>query len=409
MYTFSDLQSEVKRRATVDQGGTTYDTAVKNIINTSLFRTAREARWRVLRRSSTFDTVIAYTEGTGAVTVTEDSKAVSVVGATFLTDNIQPGRLVGLGGSSKIYTIKTITGETTFTVDINFDGTTSTAQSYKIYAQDNYNLPVQSSHRMFLWHREWGYPYQLSYLTEQTFTSRNFDDTTNGIPEGYHMWGTDMVIEQLKEASVTTIVSSSASDTTQSVTVFGTVSGYPDFEIIDLNGTTGVDGLKSFSSVERVVKNGSTTGRLTLTANSANTTVAVLPVGDTTGGILYSKIRLWPIPNTVFPMQVFFYKQPYRLVGDGDIHELGQAFDEAVILLAVAKLKFEQDQKEGDKFLGLWKDEVRNLRKDNIDKMDFFPTLLSQANSLSSRNKSLRVVPNLQYRQAGSFFGPRVR
>lgn len=409
--TFSDLQAEVKRRATMDQGGTNFDTPVKTVINTALFRLAREARWRVLRRTTTFDTITSYTTGTGAVSVTSGSKSVTVTGATFLTDNVQIDRLVALGGSTRIYTIKTITGETTFTVDINYDGDTSTTQSYEIKPQQIYNVPVQSSQRLFLWHREWGFPQQLEFETDQHFFDVTFDDKTTGIPELYRMWGADMVIDQLLEASIVTVSSSSASDTTQTVTVFGNVSGYPDFETMSLNGTNSVNGSKSFQNIERVVKNASTTGRITVTGNSTNATIAVLPVGDTTGGIMYRKIRLFPLPTTVFPMQAWYYKDPFRLVGDTDIHELGHQFDEAVILLATHKLKMEQNmKKDADRFLATYVDEVRNLRKSNVDKFDFFPTLLKPKHSRRGRRgRGALVHPNLAFRQAGSNFGPRSR
>lgn len=409
MFTFSELQNEVKRRATLNEGGTTFDTAVKNILNASLYRLSREGKWRVLRRTGSFDTVTSYTTGTGAVSVTEDSKNVSVTGATFITDNIQPGRLVSLGGSSKVYTIKTITSETAFTVDIDYDGDTSTEQSYEIYPQEVYNLPIQASHRTFLWHRQWGYPYQLDFMTDQDFYSRGFDDKEKNIPIAYRMWGSDMIINQVKSASAISIISSSASDTSQKVTVFGTVSGYPDYEQLNLNGTSTVTGSKSFSSVERIIKNDSTTGRITVKADSGNTTLSVLPVGDTTLGILYRKVRLWPLPNSVFPMQVYYYKDPYALVNDEDVHELGSDFDEALILLSVAKLKFEQNIDEGDKFLGLYKDEVKNLKKTNIDKIDFLPSLLKAKDSRQSLNASRMMVrPNLSYSQVGSYFGRKV-
>ena len=103
---------------------------------------------------------------------------------------------------------------------------------------------------MFMWHREWGYPFQLGYFTEQNFHSSVFDDKTQGIPEHYHMWGTNMVENQLKDAAVITIVSSSGSDTTQTVTIFGDVAGYPDSETINLTGTTSANGSKSFTEVK---------------------------------------------------------------------------------------------------------------------------------------------------------------
>ncbi len=54
--TFKDLQDEVKRRATRDQGGTQFDTAVKNLINMSLIRIANESPWTALRNTATIST-----------------------------------------------------------------------------------------------------------------------------------------------------------------------------------------------------------------------------------------------------------------------------------------------------------------------------------------------------------------
>ena len=356
MFLFKDLQDEVKRRATKDRGGTSFDTAVKNAINFSLFRLSREAPWRIMRRKAVIDTIAPYSEGSGAGAFTEDSTSITVTGATFLTDSVEVGRIITLSGTTTKFKVENITGETTITLNEAYDGTTTTTGTYEILGQVEYNLPIQSGHRMFMWHREWGTPSKLEYIPDQDFYGTGQDDLSTGIPTHYRMWGADMVSEQLREASVLRITSSDSDDTNIGITVFGTVSGYPDYEVITTNsgnGTTAVSGSKSFTSVERVVKNGSTEGRITVDANSANTTVAVLPVGDTTGGIVYRKIQLWQIPTSAFEVNVQYYKDPYRLVNDGDVHELGQEFDEAIILLSTSKLKYEQDQNEGDKFFAL--------------------------------------------------------
>jgi len=402
--TYKDLQDEVKRRATREQGGTQFDTATKNIINTSLFRLAREALWRPLRRKSTFTTVTSYTTGSGGGTFTNGSKDVTMVGATFLTDDIQPGRRISLQGDNTTFTIETITGETTLTTNIAYTGATiSGTGTYTIYPQEDYNVPIQSSHRLFLWHEQYGYPYMLSYISDQNFYGRGIFNTMVSIPQAYRMWGEDWVIEQVKEPSVMTVVSSESADQNIEITVFGTVAGYPDFEVIitdSSDGTTPVAGSKSFSQVERVVKASSSTGRLTASANSGNTTVAVMPVGDTTSGIKYCKAQLYPLPNNVFPINVQWYKDPYRLVNDGDISELGQEFDEALILLSVAKINYETNMDEGDKFYGMYRDEKRSLQKHNVDKIDWFPKLNSRRYSGIGS-----VHPNLLYQQAGPYFG----
>ena len=404
-FLFSDLQQEVKRRGTVNQSGTAFDTAIKNMINLSLFRVSREAPWRVLRRKAVFNTVGTYTTGSGAGTFTNGSKSITVVGATFLTDGIIIGRRIRLQGSSKVYKIATVTGETTLTIDENYSGTTITGTgTYSILGQEEYNLPIESGHRMFIWHSAYGDPLQLTYFPDQDFYGAGVDDAAENIPTCYRMWGEDMVNTQLKAASVITVSSSSTADTNISITIFGVVSGYPDYEVIMTNssdGTTAAAGTKSFTSVERVIKSADTTGRITVTANTANTTVAVLPVGDTTAGIMLKKIQLWPLPNTVIPMNVQYYKDPYRLVNDNDAHELGQEFDEAIMLLATSKLKYEQNQDEGEKFFSLYSEEIKNLRKTNMDKIDWFPTLRRP-----NTNYRGSVHPFLGYAQVGPYYGP---
>lgn len=399
--TYSDLQIEVKRRAQKDSGGSTFDNAIKNIINTSLFRVSREALWRPLRRKTTFDTVTTYSTGSGAGTFTNGTKNVTVTGATFISDGIKVGRRISLSGDSNVFTIRTITGETTLTIDKNYGGTTTSVGTYSILAQEEYNLPIQAGHKVFLWHEQWGYPFQLTYVPDQEFFGSGVQNTEESVPVAYRMWGEDMVIGQPLEASVVTIVSSSTSDNTGSVTVFGVVSGYPDYETINMNGITSAAGSKSFTSIERVVKSGSTIGRVTVTTNSGNNTVAVLPVGDTTGGILYKKIQLFPLPNEIMPINVQYYKDPFRLVNDEDIHELGQEFDEAIILLATSKMKYENNQTEGDKFYALYQDEIRSLRRTNADKIDWF---IRQGRPFSGRTYG-QIHPFFNVRQAGSNYG----
>lgn len=406
MLNFQQLQQEVKRRATKDQAGTTFDTAVDNLINTSLFRIARECPWRPLRRETYFTTETSYSTGTGAVSVTADSTSFSVTGATFITDGIKVGRRIKFGTDSVYYTIRTITSETEGTIDKAYGGTTSTTTSYEILPTETYNLPIQvNPQRDFLWHNQYGYPMQLEYVTEQDFRGFNINDVTVSTPLAYRMWGQDMVLKQLTQPSVIQVISSSSADTTQTVTIMGTVSGYPDFEVINLNGASYVTSNKTFSYVERVSKSASTTGRITISANSTNDTVAVIPVGEATLGVFYPKIRLYPLPDAIFPINICYYKDPWALVNDGDIHEIGADFDEAIILLATAKIKYESSMNEdGDKFIALYIDEIKSLRRTNMDKIDFFATL---RNPSQVRGRSGFITKGLSYLQLGGNYGPR--
>lgn len=406
--TFADLYSEVKRRATRNQSGTTFDIPDKNAVNAALFRVARERNWTNLRRTSIITCDAPYTTGSGAVAVTNGSSTVTVTGATFITDGIKIGRRVQLGGSQKNYIITSITGETTMVVNLTYDGTNSTSQTYSIFGTEEYNMPIQCDRIRAIWHEGYGYPFLMMPTDVYDFYASGVNVPDSDIPVFYRQWNSDTIIRQPNSASVVTISSSSSSDTSKNITVFGTVSGYPDYEIITTNsgnGTTTVSGTKSFSTVERVVKGSSTVGRITLTCNSGNVTIAVLPVGDTTGTIQYKKIQIFPLPNSAYQLNVLYYKEPWRLVNDDDIHELGQEFDEAIIMLATSKILQEQGKKEGDKFFAMYQDEIRNLGKNNVDVLlDIMPHLRKAKNARNLNGAPLSRW--LSYGQLGGGFGP---
>ena len=407
MLVFSDLITEVKRRATRDQSGTTFDEAIKYAINSSLFRISREAPWRVMRRRSTFDTVASYTTGSGGCIVVSNSNVVTVTSSTLLTDTVEVGRYAKMSGSSKYYVVETINSNTIFTLNQLFTGVSSSTNTYEILPQGEYNLPIQAGHRMFMWHEDYGYPFKLTYITDHDFFSRGLHIYEKNTPTYYRMWGEDMVRNQVKSATNLAVNSSVSGDTSKQITVFGTISGYPDSEIITLNSsnaTTIVSSTNVFTSVERVTKSATTTGRVTVYGDSAvttNTTIAVIPAGDTTSGILYKKIYLYPLPTRVFPVNVQYYKDPFRLVNDGDVHELGQEFDEVIILLSTMKIKAESDQAEADRFAIIFMDELKSLKKTNVDKIDFFPHL--ERPSGMKKGIGLRGI---SYNQVGSNYGP---
>lgn len=479
-FTFKNMQDEVLRMALRNQAGGQYTTAIQNAINLSMWTIARENKWRTLRRKASFNTVTTYFNGiAGGVTINAmnalnyanstsswptgagpaacafGSNVFSVTGATFISDGIQVGRWIKFDGSVYYFKITSITSETSGTLNQVYDGPTSTTLSYAIMPQEDYTLPIQIGHSCFLWHRKYGMPKVMDYVPAFDFYKAGVLDILTNIPVTYRMWGVDAAIQQPIAASTMTIASSVSTDTNIAVTVFGTVNGYPDYEIITTNasnGTTAVSGSKSFTFIERIVKNQATTGLITVTSNlssnaysfnvtgitnppvagdtySNNTvtftvtyvyvtgqsgakigkftmtgsgapsasgtltkissttgdssitfsseaiqsvTVGVLPVGITTTGPQYAKIQVYPLPNWVFPIYVYYYKLPYQMVNDGDVPEIGEDFTQAIILLAVARLKAEQNQAtDSANFMQLFTLELNSLKKTNLDKIDW--------------------------------------
>lgn len=379
-FTFADIKSEILRRATRDQSGTQFATAAANLANTSMWSVARFARWKQLRRETTFNTVASYADTaspTAALaTVTLNSAIITCPNATFYTNGVGIGRYIKISGSAKFYRIAQVTSQTGLVLDQIWDGASSSTAIYGVLPQEYYTLPLQIGHEAFFWHRAYGYPLMLTYVPTQDFYMSGVLDILTNVPLGYRMWGCDSSVTQPGKPQVLTLSSTSTSDTGISITIFGIVNGLPDYEVFSTNGTTSVVGLKSFSTIDRVTKNVVSVGVITVTADSATTTVCQLPVGNTTTGPLATKIQLYPLPYRVFPINCLYYKEPFKMVNDNDIHELGEQFDEAIILLATAKMKAEQGlTADSQNFMNLYRVEMDTLRRVNVDKVDWYPKL----------------------------------
>jgi len=257
-----------------------------------------------------------------------------------------------------------------------------------------------------MWHEAEGYPSLMTYVTDQSFFGTSNYLTEKNTPSHYRMWGEDNSITQLPSTTYLSIQSSVASDTATNVTIFGNIGGFPGFETLDTNTTTGTmleTTTNAFDSFERAAVSSPTNGYITVKSVNGSYTIAVIPEGNVRS-VVRKKVQIYPLPQSVFPINIYYYKDPFPLKDSGDIHELGQEFDEAIILLSVAKLKYQDDQKEGDRFMSLYTDELRSLRKTNIDKLDFFPTLQRPW----GRGVGL-VAPNLSFNQVGSYYGPSSR
>ena len=76
----------------------------------------------------------------------------------------------------------------------------------------------------------------------------------------------------------------------------------------------------------------------------------------------------------------------------------GPDFDEAIICLACSKIQLETGQTEGTNFYQLYQDEVKSLKKTNVDKIDYASML--KRGGQSNRFDPM-ISPTLSYRQTG--------
>lgn len=127
----------------------------------------------------------------------------------------------------------------------------------------------------------------------------------------------DVVRAQPSSASTLSLVSSSASDTNQSVRIKGTDSNDVEIdETVALNGTTTATSSNSFKEIRSISKTASTTGRITITSNSGAVTNAILSPADLDYKL--TKIRLHYNPSNSLTLNVPYYRRPYPLSNDND-------------------------------------------------------------------------------------------
>lgn len=416
---FSEKKDQVKRAVLRDQRGQEFDEAVKHYINRSRRLIAKEGQWSALRcvLEPAFSTSEELT--TGTATFTNASKTVTFSGVSLITQGIEPGQRIkatGSGDSGTVFDVSSVDSESQITLNKNYDGDTSSGTTYQILGKERYSLPVYMNQMAFVWHEAFGYSYILDRIDERDVFFQGFDRETIDTPDAYYLPDPFGVERQPSAASAVSIVSSSNDSNDQSaagvrVVVFGIVSSVPDREVLTLNGTTRVDGSKSFSSIHRVVKTKTTAGRITLSDQlpSAGTgsTLATLPAGVSYSEPMYKRIGLLPMPNDVIPINIWGYRAPMTLTNDDDISEFGTDFDQAEILLASAIGNWEERQlDEGNSLFKAYRYEISRLKHHNVDRIDFLNVLKSKGNkSFGTRNTAF-IHSRLSFRQLGSRFGP---
>lgn len=162
-------------------------------------------------------------------------------------------------------------------------------------------------------------PYMLEPVEEDEFDRRIPNPTEASNPQVFMLFEHAGVNAQPASAAVVSVVSSSASDTSEiKVLIKGLVSGEMDSEEVSLNGTTSASTTKSFSQVDSVVKSAATQGRITVTSGA--TTLLTLAPGEAT--VRLRKIRVWPEPTATTTLTIKHYAMPripYKAYEDSEI------------------------------------------------------------------------------------------
>ena len=127
----------------------------------------------------------------------------------------------------------------------------------------------------------------------------------------------DTAAAQPTSSALLNVVSSSSSDTSQTVRVWGISGGQEISEQFTLNGTSAVASQNSYTRVDRVSKSATTTGTITITSNAGAVTIATISPRDYTSR--YTKLHLVPMPNAAITYNITYKAKTPRLQFDEDI------------------------------------------------------------------------------------------
>jgi hypothetical protein len=176
---------------------------------------------------------------------------------------------------------------------------------------------------------------ELEYRAAGSVDEADPQATSTGTPLWFYFKGEEYVTAQPVVAGAVSVVSSSSSDTTQKVRIWGKSGGVDTTEVLTLNGLSPVAGTVSWdvNGLYSVAKDGTTSGRVTASRGAATVSVLAPHVTANERHPLY----LWPVPADADVVDVLGYRAPRPLVNAEDIPDLPQIFHEAVLVGAVIR------------------------------------------------------------------------
>ena len=119
-----------------------------------------------------------------------------------------------------------------------------------------------------------------SNASTNTYLRMEFRDSDDASIVTYDSATVTIQITQPSSASVVTLVSDDATDTTQSAVIEGTVNGIHDYERVEMNGTTDAVSTKSFSYISGIRIDTACAGSVTSKTNSGAVTNATFTAGQ---------------------------------------------------------------------------------------------------------------------------------
>lgn len=173
----------------------------------------------------------------------------------------------------------------------------------------------------------------IEEVSIRELTSYDPDGNQTGNISKYAVMGIHEVSAQPLAASVISIVSSSASDTSQTVKLAGYNANQVYIEeTLTLNGTIAVTGTTSFTELIEVRKSADTVGIITV---SDDDPVVLTRIPFNEHRMQYMKLRVFPIPDSIDTIHIYSYRKPLIMEDAQDTPDIPEEWVELLLKIAL--------------------------------------------------------------------------
>ena len=228
--------------------------------------------------------------------------------------------------------------------------------------------------------RQTSTPIKLRFIPDDLFYDYIPNPTATGNPKWYRLWEEEGVSLRLSADDTIEVLSSSSSDTTQTVRIVGTDNnGLPQTESLLLTGQTFVPGTITWNAgdVLRISKSAVTVG--TITVRKATLDVTLVQLAPQELSARFKVISFYPIPSSEISLYIEYYTRIRNLEGDNDVPDIDEKWIWVIRLGTMAKV-YQYQNKENlfTATQGMYAAGVRSMVKSDMGNIDFIPTLRSQ-------------------------------
>lgn len=264
-----------------------------------------------------------------------------------------------------------------------------------VASTENYQLPRDCDDISLI--RQTSTPIKLHYIPDELFYKWLPDPTTTGNPRWYRIWEQEGVEVRLSSDDTLEVLSSSASDTTQTVRIVGKDSnGLMRTESLTLTGVTAVAGTITYNAgdVLRISKSADTTGIITIRKATGDTTLVQLAPTETSAR--FKVVSFYPIPDSAITLYLEYFTHIRRLEGDNDVPDLPEKWLWVVRLGTMAKVyQYQNKEQLFASTQAMYAAGVKSMVKEDLQDVDYIPTLNSQLNNYRDAWLTLLETPTI--------------